>query len=140
LQVGDVGRDHLATFAAIGGHQVYRASAGQDGEQPSGREGLVVRMGEDRQHTRVGSHAPILAPLRGSPPRGSPAAAGDRGTANHAKRGSPAAAGRLDAVVVAQDHLAEDRKNTRLNSSHVSISYAVFCLNTNYCTKRSMAL
>src|SRR5437868_13176075 len=31
--------------------------------------------------------------------------------------------------------LAEDRKSTRLNSSHVSISYAVFCLkkkkNTN---------
>src|SRR5690625_6190892 len=24
-----------------------------------------------------------------------------------------------------------DRKSTRLNSSHVSISYAVFCLNTN---------
>src|SRR5699024_11498643 len=29
------------------------------------------------------------------------------------------------------DHIAvlEDRKSTRLNSSHVSISYAVFCLN-----------
>src|SRR5699024_12103190 len=25
-------------------------------------------------------------------------------------------------------HLAQDRKSTRLNSSHVSISYAVFCL------------
>src|SRR6266487_1101773 len=25
-------------------------------------------------------------------------------------------------------HLAEDRKSTRLNSSHPSISYAVFCL------------
>src|SRR5207249_9866226 len=25
-------------------------------------------------------------------------------------------------------HLVEDRKSTRLNSSHVSISYAVFCL------------
>src|SRR5699024_12625150 len=25
-------------------------------------------------------------------------------------------------------HLPEDRKSTRLNSSHVSISYAVFCL------------
>src|SRR5207249_12311757 len=25
-------------------------------------------------------------------------------------------------------HLEEDRKSTRLNSSHVSISYAVFCL------------
>src|SRR5215475_15329748 len=26
------------------------------------------------------------------------------------------------------DYLAEDRKSTRLNSSHVKISYAVFCL------------
>src|SRR5699024_11779829 len=26
------------------------------------------------------------------------------------------------------DHTREDRKSTRLNSSHVSISYAVFCL------------
>src|SRR5256885_12015013 len=30
------------------------------------------------------------------------------------------------------DHL-EDRKSTRLNSSHLVISYAVFCLNTNTC-------
>src|SRR5437868_12560587 len=28
----------------------------------------------------------------------------------------------------AQDHVWIDRKSTRLNSSHVSISYAVFCL------------
>src|SRR5439155_16685193 len=28
----------------------------------------------------------------------------------------------------AQDPPAEDRKSTRLNSSHVAISYAVFCL------------
>src|SRR5690242_21372502 len=27
-----------------------------------------------------------------------------------------------------QRHLKEDRKSTRLNSSHMSISYAVFCL------------
>src|SRR5437868_9854551 len=26
------------------------------------------------------------------------------------------------------EYLSEDRKSTRLNSSHVSISYAVFCL------------
>src|SRR5207249_5742546 len=29
---------------------------------------------------------------------------------------------------VVGDHFAGDRKSTRLNSSHVSISYAVFCL------------
>src|SRR5690349_23394418 len=30
-------------------------------------------------------------------------------------------------VVIADDHML-DRKSTRLNSSHVEISYAVFCL------------
>src|SRR5207253_8822599 len=30
--------------------------------------------------------------------------------------------------VVARQHSHEDRKSTRLNSSHVAISYAVFCL------------
>src|SRR5699024_12462952 len=37
----------------------------------------------------------------------------------------------LDQLTVKPDHLlidAIDRKSTRLNSSHVSISYAVFCL------------
>src|SRR5699024_12160971 len=39
----------------------------------------------------------------------------------------------IDAVILSHyhhDHIADigDRKSTRLNSSHVSISYAVFCL------------
>src|SRR6267142_5933274 len=34
----------------------------------------------------------------------------------------------VEAGVVPQKHLWEDRKSTRLNSSHMSISYAVFCL------------
>src|SRR5690625_6509522 len=38
----------------------------------------------------------------------------------------------LDAIVInnvgAKDAGFEDRKSTRLNSSHVAISYAVFCL------------
>src|SRR5699024_12827049 len=32
---------------------------------------------------------------------------------------------------------AIDRKSTRLNSSHVSISYAVFCLKNENCVRRS---
>src|SRR5438874_7028939 len=36
------------------------------------------------------------------------------------------AAARRDAH--ARSHAAKDRKSTRLNSSHVEISYAVFCL------------
>src|SRR3712207_7132293 len=55
------------------------------------------------------------------------------------RAGSPAAQGRLvHHVVVVQGRqvgqladdggLDEDRKSTRLNSSHANISYAVFCL------------
>src|SRR6266704_5478699 len=38
-----------------------------------------------------------------------------------------------------EPHAPQDRKSTRLNSSHVSISYAVFCLKkkTNHITSRS---
>src|SRR5690349_22185787 len=38
--------------------------------------------------------------------------------------------GNLDQLVSvsSKDELAQDRKSTRLNSSHVEISYAVFCL------------
>src|SRR5437868_12657461 len=34
----------------------------------------------------------------------------------------------LDAIVAELSESDRDRKSTRLNSSHVSISYAVFCL------------
>src|SRR3712207_8611708 len=43
-------------------------------------------------------------------------------------------------VVVARDHdhalALEDRKSTRLNSSHANISYAVFCLKTKHSSSR----
>src|SRR5699024_11972582 len=35
--------------------------------------------------------------------------------------------------------IGEDRKSTRLNSSHVSISYAVFCLNKKYVHSRTIS-
>src|SRR5690554_5023856 len=34
----------------------------------------------------------------------------------------------INNLMTAVDEVAEDRKSTRLNSSHVRISYAVFCL------------
>src|SRR5437868_10266867 len=37
-------------------------------------------------------------------------------------------AGRPDRVPLGPGRRQQDRKSTRLNSSHVSISYAVFCL------------
>src|SRR5256885_16878378 len=36
--------------------------------------------------------------------------------------------GKLVFVLLSRGHLASDRKSTRLNSSHLVISYAVFCL------------
>src|SRR3712207_7515927 len=45
--------------------------------------------------------------------------------------GSPAAPGRVGVARNRADSLpdiAQDRKSTRLNSSHANISYAVFCL------------
>src|SRR5699024_11377841 len=49
---------------------------------------------------------------------------GDKVSARHIaqKAGAPLVAGTKDPVA------SSDRKSTRLNSSHVSISYAVFCL------------
>src|SRR5215510_5958876 len=41
---------------------------------------------------------------------------------------APAGAGRLGAGSLVSGWRAADRKSTRLNSSHVAISYAVFCL------------
>src|SRR5690625_2918783 len=38
---------------------------------------------------------------------------------------------RLEHHLAAEPLLAQDRKSTRLNSSHVAISYAVFCLKKN---------
>src|SRR5687768_17997722 len=38
------------------------------------------------------------------------------------------------------EELAEDRKSTRLNSSHGYISYAVFCLKKKKNTKHSLSL
>src|SRR5437870_9694837 len=46
---------------------------------------------------------------------------GDRSEARGGGRGVRDATGRAD-------RLGQDRKSTRLNSSHVAISYAVFCL------------
>src|SRR3712207_7316408 len=40
-------------------------------------------------------------------------------------------------VVDLVDVFGEDRKSTRLNSSHANISYAVFCLKNNIQTRHS---
>src|SRR5438876_1699834 len=45
---------------------------------------------------------------------------------------------RLGVKVAFSDEISADRKSTRLNSSHPSISYAVFCLKKKKRTNRSM--
>src|SRR5256885_12221745 len=47
----------------------------------------------------------------------------------HLRRvGGPEALQRADGIVLRPVHAQVDRKSTRLNSSHLVISYAVFCL------------
>src|SRR5690349_24065557 len=43
-------------------------------------------------------------------------------------------------VAAGRDRRARDRKSTRLNSSHVEISYAVFCLKKKTNIKNSLAM
>src|SRR5690242_21342948 len=43
------------------------------------------------------------------------------------RRASDPAINRIDRLHQAAAEIGEDRKSTRLNSSHMSISYAVFC-------------
>src|SRR5690348_17699726 len=49
----------------------------------------------------------------------------DRGRRRDAVPGAHSRSGRVDRL---HDERHQDRKSTRLNSSHPSISYAVFCL------------
>src|SRR3712207_7970885 len=48
------------------------------------------------------------------------------------RRALPGAVGAGAAVVAAPTGSRQDRKSTRLNSSHANISYAVFCLKKNF--------
>src|SRR5438128_10957843 len=60
-----------------------------------------------------------------------PISAGDEALPQRALDG-----GRRDVVLAATEDQRGDRKSTRLNSSHGSISYAVFCLKKKKKTKK----
>src|SRR5256885_9899426 len=49
---------------------------------------------------------------------------------------SPAKYGILTELLPASQLVKADRKSTRLNSSHLVISYAVFCLKKKKCSRR----
>src|SRR5690606_42142557 len=81
------------------------------------------RVGAERSHRspEVGGAALEADPGAGVP---APARALDRPDGPlHERPKGPLRYGKLDA-----DLVTADRKSTRLNSSHVKISYAVFCL------------
>src|SRR5256885_12062790 len=75
-------------------------------------------------------------------PRLLPGDALGAGTAEAIAR-SESGSGALALLLVSPDFLRRDRKSTRLNSSHLVISYAVFCLKKKnyitieYCAKNS---
>src|SRR5690606_40910853 len=65
--------------------------------------------------SRIGSPT-AAGPSISTPPRGSSRRKSRRCSASH------------DGSTASRSEAATDRKSTRLNSSHVKISYAVFCL------------
>src|SRR5690242_21159741 len=87
---------------------LFRSGPAERGVDDVAHTGLCRRV-----HERVVLAEPVLVLGRG----------------DHEQGGHPLE-GLEDAVVVVvvlDDHRGRDRKSTRLNSSHMSISYAVFC-------------
>src|SRR5690348_17991755 len=77
-------------------------------------------------YTTLFRSAPLRRPTVAAARRSDGATAGVRDGRRSGLRGGGEA--RWRAVGTAGVHRASDRKSTRLNSSHPSISYAVFCL------------
>src|SRR6266511_920092 len=85
--------------------------------------GWLSRRGDSRRAGRAGGSARTPP---GEPRTGSP-------------RASPSgSARRRSAGTTALHRIREDRKSTRLNSSHVKISYAVFCLKKKKKKKKTL--
>src|SRR3712207_8928950 len=82
----------------------------------------LFRSAADRVDHRRAERILRRAEPRGLAPRGGSAALG-----REASEGACGHAGRA-CVAGREGHAVEDRKSTRLNSSHANISYAVFCL------------
>src|SRR5207249_8515099 len=95
-----------------------------------GRHGAgaaVGRLVETTAGTRAGSVVGVLAPAASAGASAELLGLADARAAAVVERAAPAV-GRLLARGTRTSLMIGDRKSTRLNSSHVSISYAVFCL------------
>src|SRR5690349_17529018 len=78
-------------------------------------------------------------------PLSRPSRSARRGQARRARRNETAGASAVSSALLCASRRrisARDRKSTRLNSSHVEISYAVFCLKKkkkkNFCTVKQI--
>src|SRR5690606_40007649 len=102
------------------GHRVAAAHLEGDG----GGGGVLDAPG----HGLLGDAAAVpVAHQRGAPAQGEDAR-GDQPDQEDEGLAPVPAHGRTGAALVAAGGGGSDRKSTRLNSSHVKISYAVFCL------------
>src|SRR5688500_19988705 len=93
---------------------------------------LAILCAPAKSHTLSLHDALPISSAPGSP-RGSPASRGAATTSSAGLRAEAPFEGRADGG-------GEDRKSTRLNSSHLVISYAVFCLKKEilYCHKKNL--
>src|SRR5699024_4331632 len=118
--------EHAAIAATNGTTQPYPPA------QPTGTGGPARMESATRQFHADTSLPPVVRAGRGHRPAGPHLARPPHPTGTAVVRGgSPRRQPGTDRphVTLSQTHLlrAADRKSTRLNSSHVSISYAVFC-------------
>src|SRR5690606_41011135 len=131
--------------AQLMAHHRQEAALGLAGELRAGARflefvPLIAEPPDELSRQAMSGDAALAEPLRGARARGQVEGhqIEQRGLQSRA-RNVPALQEQIDA---AHEHVGEDRsmggpdrKSTRLNSSHVKISYAVFCLKKKKTTK-----
>src|SRR6266508_1888902 len=118
------------------GERVERMRQGEDqmevleGEQFRAARVQPAFLGESLTFGTVAVAAGVVADLHGPAGVTRIAVAAERGGAAHLDgvQGAALGAGEWVGLPIRRPVGAEDRKSTRLNSSHVAISYSVFCL------------
>src|SRR5699024_12761814 len=104
----------LRTIASTLAVAILATSCGADGNQE--RDTAANTQGVTDDTIVIGTHQPLTGPAS---PGFRYVSTGARAVFDHINENGGVHGRRID---------YQDRKSTRLNSSHVSISYAVFCL------------